>query len=137
MGPAGKMRQLHAIFARALGGLAALAALGGCQAASPADVRAAVERGPIRIEESPSPPLGTRLAWYLPNRLLDLADLVGIDVRLGPQAGFRVVLTRLLAYGYTGSERGYAAGFHGREAGVFRTDIAGESVLCWRHRADL
>src|SRR4051812_5458002 len=113
--------------------LLAAAAMTGCRAASPADVRAAFERGPIRIEERPSLPLGARLAWYLPNRLLDAADLVGFDIRVGPQAGFRIVLTRLLAYGYTGAERGFGAGVHGREAGVFRSDIAGESVLCWRH----
>ncbi len=117
--------------------LALAAAAGGCAAADPARVREALARGRIEIAERPDPPLGARICWWVPNRLLDVADLAAVELHAGPGAGGRFAVTRALAYGYSAAEHAVALGFHGREAGVHAVSLSGESVIGWRHKADL
>jgi hypothetical protein len=42
-----------------------------------------------------------------------------------------------VALGVTPNQRAVVVGFHGREAGAYTTDVVGETVVGWRHAADL
>ena len=56
--------------------------------------------------------LGTRLLWYLPNRLIDLADIFRLRVRVGPGLAANMRITDYGAF-YVGEYLGVYAGLPG------------------------
>ena len=74
---------------------------------------------------------GRRLLWWLPDRLLDLADLVSFDLGLGAGLGGDVHLTRAVQIG-AGAGASVGLGWHGqRSLGVRVTESDGWALSLW------
>lgn len=74
--------------------------------------------------------LGYNILWYLPNRLLDLADCFTIEFEAGDY-GADVYLTR---YANIGAGAGYSYGMgwsHGRQYGFFNEPNYNANFLCF------
>ncbi|EMF89698.1 hypothetical protein LEP1GSC005_2474 [Leptospira santarosai str. ST188] len=54
------------------------------------------------------PSVGERILWYIPDRILDILDVVSFNLNYGPQIGFGVWVTRAVqVVAYTGANAGF------------------------------
>ncbi|MEW6747943.1 MAG: hypothetical protein AB1486_34930 [Planctomycetota bacterium] len=90
--------------------------------------RDALDAAPTRfVERAEGPTTGERVAWYFPDRFLDLIDIFDLQFAVGPGAAAELHLTKFLWAG-TANEDVYSFGLEGRRIGIVRERRIGD----WR-----
>lgn len=70
--------------------------------------------------KSSSSSIARKIAWYIPNRLLDIVDIIKLDVGVGPSFGAVARVTKYGQVGYrTFAPISIRAGLRGRKLPVF------------------
>ena len=93
-----------------------------------------VEMGlkPISIE-SPSSLLHV-LLMYLPNRIIDLTDIVSIGFGFGPEASCEIILTEYCQFSAAYGDRYFIEKGYNRQYGGGYSSGYNTSYLCWRKK---
>lgn len=87
--------------------------------------------GPYVVtDEGPVPGIGSKIALYLPNRLLDIADVIHFDIGFGFGALLNIHATRMLQVG-GGMSALSRVGIDGRGIGFYSENRSEISILPW------
>ena len=93
---------------------------------------APVEEGTVRMVDTPvvtkKKSFGHKLLWYLPNRLMDITDVLRLRLRFGPGYGASVRATEYIS-AYGGSYRSVYVGVPGPRRSVPSSWPAGQENL--------